>query len=417
MPWLVAAILALGILPSLTAPSQALVLAFPRLQSYLGPVNALKLGAPVLLAWVWLRRAELPRAWLPYAGALGVGTVATVIAGVPCGFPQPLVREWAVMLLGSLAALSFLVLPRRQAFFVLGAWAVAIFGGALLDGLAPDATAWLNQNVFDPGAASAYDQTTTGFPLLHGLFGNQSLAKFLAWTPWLLLAFAFRWELPRGLLWALVGLAVVSNGAILMTSQRGPFLGAAAGWCVLAAHQAIRAGNRRAALAALGALVLSCGVMLAIVPWGLLRARALGTFSHDTNQYEHAALWTRDFRIQTNRLSWDSIKTHPLGDACIPAETFHQYGVFPAHAHSLFLHQFRERGWIWGALHLGLWLWAFVAAWRTRSPYGSMLAAGIATIAVLGLFDHPWFVLNHAMVLSLFILLGISTPDTTRRTA
>ncbi len=398
----VALALAFGLLPSFTA----LHTASPS-TDYLGPFNPLKVALPLLAYFVWKERQRVPKSIVRWFGAgAALLCVSTVIAGSRCAFPPMLIRETAVILAGGLAAVAYVLLPASNRRGVVLAWAALIYVSGAVDLIAPGATDWLYQHIFDP-ETRINDLPETGHRLLTGVFGRQSMAKLLAWMPWLL-SYEFLFQRParRRLVFGLAALAAVSTGAILATSQRGPFVGAVFAWLALAAHQGFRLRRKKVAYAALGGLLASLAVTLALVPRDLLEVRTRSMFglSSPTLGYQaNVANDNRDFRVRIAKLSLEVIARSPLGDACIPEKTFLDAGVFPAHSHSLILHQFRERGWLWGAFHLVLWLAALAFAWQTRSDAASALVAGVVAILGLGVVDHPWFVLNHAMLMAIFL--------------
>jgi hypothetical protein len=412
-----AGIIALGILPSLTALSAGLRESVPAVARYFGPLNPLKLGAPVLLLHVWLFRQSLPRTLLwVLGGAIAVGTGSTLIAAGACGFPPEILREWSVIVLGLVAALSLALQPRVLQVGILLVWAAVIYGSTLLEVSLPASIDWLYAEVFDPNTR-ALDIAETGRRVLTGVFGRQSLAKLLAWTPWLLLAYSAapghatrRWLKP--VLW---GLAVVSTGAILATSQRGPFVGALAGWIAFVLYHGVRLRNRKLAWLAAGALLVSLAATAVLVPRPLLetRVRSLLGVSRPDDSFAKQADAHRSFRVAMTLFSLKTIATHPLGNACISDQEFLEAGISHFnHSHNIVLQQFRERGWAWGLCHLALWLAAILGAWKLRSEAGAALVAGLVTVLALGMFDHPWFVLNHSMMMWALMIPGVSAALT-----
>ncbi len=406
-------VLAIGMLPSLTALSEGIVISWPTLGRYLGPINVLKLASPLLLAFVFVRRRALSRRlYLILGVALTVGTVFAVIAAWQCAWPHPTLREWSVILLGLLAATCFTLLPERDRGRVVVAWVGVVLATALLDALFPSAIQWLYAHLFDPDTGK-HDLGEVGWRSLGGVFGRQSLAKLLAWIPWVLwVQFAVDRSgtgFSRTRVAILASIAVLCSALILATSQRGAFVGAVAGWLAFAAHAAIRRRNRRFAIAALGALVLSGIVTVVVVPRHFIETR-LGTLigRSSGDAFSEKADVNRDFRLSMWKLSVAVIADRPLGNACITAKEFEAAGVHHHnHSHNLILQQFRERGWIWGLLHLALWVGAWAGAWSLRSERGSALVALLTSTLVFGMFDHPWFVLNHSMVLWLMLLWGL----------
>lgn len=398
----------LGEFPSLNALFQS----GSSLGRYLGPINPLKALAPALLLFVWLRRKTIPRREGTLLVALfGIGTIATAVSAARCGFPPSALREWAVISLGTLGATCFLLFPAGARFAVLGLWALALYGGVLLNIALPGALAWFHSHVFDPGLAATVGPISSSTPLI-GFYGVQSAAKLLAWVPWILLLHSANTKLRAGRA-AVFVLCIISSGLILMTTQRGPFVGAIAGWVTFGLHQWIRNRDRRAALLATGALVVALALTATVTPRDVLITRSkslLGMNPQGTAGKEASA--TRDFRFRMAAFSLRVIGESPLGNSCIPENRFKEefantQFIYKAHSHNMFLQQFLERGWIWGVIHAALWFAALLGAWRTGGLQGSALSAGIATVIVSGLSDHPWFVLNHALVLSTLLLSGL----------
>ncbi len=410
MEWVAAVILGAGVLPSLTALSLGLQSAIPAAYKLTGPINVLKLSAPLLLFFLWSARARLrPRLLGVLALAISIGTASVIAAGTPCRFPTGLLREWFVLCLGLVAALCVFVLPERKRVGVLAIWFAGIYGSAALEGLAPSAIDWLYARIFDPMTRD-YDVSEVGRRVLTGVYGRQSMAKLLAWTPWLLIALAprrvlldRRWQL------GLAGTAIASSALILATSQRGPLVGSLLGWSAFALYCGIRLKDWRAAGLTASAAIVSLSLTAALAPRDLVetRVRSLFGISNDT-RFATIADGNRDFRLAMTRFSLRVIAEHPFGHACITTEEFTRAGITNyQHAHNLILQQLRSLGWAWGATHLALWLAALAGAWRRRSVEGAALAAGIVTVLGLGVFDHAWQVLNHAMMLWLFILSGL----------
>lgn len=424
LSWIIAFILGVGILPSLTSLSAHLQEAVPQLFRYVGPINPLKILAPLLLYFAWTQRHRIPRLllWL-LGGGFALATLATLIAAIPCGFPAMLLREAAVMLIGALAGLSFILLSSKQQFTVLAMWGFAVYLSAFIDATDPAVTDWLYAHVFDPNTRF-WDVHETGQQVLAGVFGRQSLAKLLAWLPWLLLAgaAALKNRAPdqtgrssKLLLIGLSALAVISTGAILATSQRGPFVAAALAWIALAVHLGLRGGQKRAAWVSLSALFVSLILTALLVPRNVLEPRIRSLIgSRPTTVYGHIADANRDFRLRMSLFSLEVIAENPLGAACIPDSQFREANLNPAHSHNMILQQYRTKGWLWGSAHLVLWILAALGAWRTRTLTGSFMFAGISSVLISGMFDHPWFVLNHAVVLGVLLTLGLSHWISTR---
>ncbi len=404
----VAVLLALGILPSLTALSQNLAIHQPEIFRFTGPINPLKLGLPFLIAYLTLERNFFCIDHWRLSRALAVlalvGTLSTLIASLICGTVPALWREWFVILLGLIAAAAWIRLPASLRDRVTLFWGIALFGTVLLDFVWSNSVVWLLDTFFDPNTRF-WDVREIGRPVVTGVFGRQSLAKLLAWMPWLFLAMA-----PPGRRKPLFALGIFSSGLILATSQRGPFLAALVGWAIYSLHQWVKNKDPRGAAWGSLALVSATGLMLLLVPSEILVTR-WGTLVHglppQATREQRAASDNISFRKTMNRLSLSMIRTHPFGHACVSDAEFLAVGIPPGHAHNLFLEQFRSRGWLWGTLHLLLWGLAWFRAWSIRTTRGSFLAAGVSTVIVSGLFDHPWFVLNHAVTLWALVLMAL----------
>jgi hypothetical protein len=382
----------------------------PHLAGYLGPVNFLKLGTPFLLLWLGVRRVDLPkRTSYVLAASLAVLFFATLLSGLRCHFPSPLMRETASITLGLIAAGSFLLLGPRQKIWTFWIWGIVIYGSAFLDKLSPSTMDWFFLNVSDPNTLGS-DFSELGQRALTGVFGRQSMAKILAWTPFIFLAFSSQTSeaLKKNSQRLLFILGTISTGLILTTSQRGPFLGAIVGWCIFGLHQLIQGKNRRLALMAASAIGASLVVTAILVPHSILMPRIQSMFVGESdNPYTQTAIENQGSRLRMWKLSFDVVEHNPLGDSCIPLERFSSMRLNPFHAHNIFLQQFRERGWLWGFVHMALWILALVGAWRSRDAKSSFLVAGLATILVLGMVDHPWFVLNQAMMIGILLIAGL----------
>jgi hypothetical protein len=407
MSWCIAFLLAVGLLASFTALSTSLGEISPGMLRLTGPINPLKVGAPLLAVYFWLGRDAIPQPLRrALFGIFVLGLAATVGAGLGCSpLPGASIREFAAMTIGTLAAACFLALPSFQQRAVVVAWGAMLAGLAGLDLLAPSAIDWLYTHVFDPNTRW-FDNQTASVRLLTGVFGFQSFAKLLSWVPWLCLAFlpAVR-EKPR-LFYFWVSGSALATGLILSTTQRGPLLGMLLGWCAFFLHAHFRAGRRKLLIPLALAAVITGLVTIGITPREIWQGRVEAAVSSSEPSTQGAVNASRN--ISFRRIMWgislDSVSKHPLGDACIPEQTFTNRGVYSTHSHNLFLHQFRERGWLWGLVHLALWVIALFFAWKGRSSKASALFAGLTCILSQGMFDHPWFVLNHAMLLSLFLL-------------
>lgn len=408
--------LALGILPSLTALSSSIEAAVPSLAPYLGPINFLKVSAPILLLFCWVRRDRLPRPLLWFSVFLiSTGSLFTFIAASRCQPHAFIYREWAVFVLGWIGALAFFALTASERLIVVTAWGISIYLTSILDIVLPGTIDWLYAHVFDP-QTRVNDISELGHRALTGVFGRQSLAKLLAWLPWIWLAVLVDAPLVGRLkkpffiaLWIII---LFSSAAILGTSQRGPFVAMLVAILVYGVHQGIRLKKWKVFRASLAGTCLAVLLTLALVPRAIWQPRmqsllGLSDSASKNMPAEQSAEDNKHIRIQMNRFSAQIIAESPLGNACIPESRFREAELFPAHAHNMILEQFRSKGWIWGAIHLMLWVAAGLSAWRLKNTFGSALTAGIASILISGLVDHPWPVLNHSLLLSAFLLLAL----------
>jgi hypothetical protein len=329
---------------------------------------------------------------------LVVGSLSTLIAGYSCHFPLLLLREWAAICSGVLASVSFLLLPKENKKWVVFLWAAFIYAAVLMDTVLPSSIDWFYNNVFDPNTRLQDVNEVKGH-VLTGLFGRQSLAKILAWMPWVVILF-YGFSIPTA------GLAVFSTGIILATTQRGPLMAALMGWMIFILHRWFKHKDKQSAILASAGMALSILSIFVLVP-SEIRTQRLNsmTAQSSNNAIEQNAIVNRNARFAMHKFAINQTLHHPLGNACIPDQDFKQVGLSPAHAHQLFLHQFRERGWIWGALHLILWIMAIIGAWKAHE--NSALLAGLITTVGIGLVDHPWFVINHAMLMGIFLAMGL----------
>jgi hypothetical protein len=416
------AIAILGMFPSFTALSQSLYDHLPTLGKYLGPINPLKLVAPLFFFWVVARRRAFePRMIRLLLVALAFGTLGTVTGGLGCGgFPPSQLREWFVIVLGVAAALSILTFSRGRFSRVLWGWAGVIYGSVILNYLWPTGLNWINAHFFDPTRQVPLRGESPQF--LMGFYDIVSLGKLLVWVPWIVgFALASTWADRHStkVQLVLLPLIAVSTGLSLATTQRGPIVGMVGGLGFYFLHR-WRVTRDRQILIGLAALLVMMGAGVALlVPKGMIEQRVMPLFSTEVNFKEkgveaggsptvaHASVLQR-WRLF--ELGISEVSKHPFGHVCTAAEEFQKRGIIEAyHSHNLFLEQFKSRGWLWGGVHLVLWLLALLQSWKIRNWTGSVLVGGLGTICVMGLADHPWFVLNHAMILGLF-LFGWASP-------
>ncbi len=402
MTRLITVILALGILPSFTAVSSHFGLSIP--------IHIIKLALPALVYFLWKNQKKLPqKTQIWFLSTLIFGTLSTLVACTVCGsLPSFMLREWAATVTGLIAAYCFLCLNPSSAHKILITWTLILVFAILLDIFAPQTLSWLLQNVFDPHTRDL-DLVELKRYVLSGVWGRQSLAKLLAWIPWLLLFYALMTKRKKIILTTFI-IGIFSTSIILATTQRGPFIASITGWSVFALHQTLQIKNTKSAATAISSILLSFMIATILVPRDIFKSRIQSLFSSQTSTHlEKVAEMNKNTRISIYRFSLQTIGSHPFGKPCISDEEYARAGLFPnAHAHNLFLQQFRDRGWLWGIFHLALWFIAWLGAWRAKESQSSALVAGITSILVTGLFDHPWFVIHHAIILGIFLLLGLN---------
>jgi len=418
--------LVLGIIPSLTALSEGYRETLPGIAGLTGPLNPLKFLVPILAVFVAVRARALPtgpmkRAILGIGAAWVVGTLGTGIAARACGFPGAFIREWAAITVGLLAGFALVLLPEKKRGSVYIGWFAIVFLSAFLDAVFPQAIDWLYAHVFDPDTRKL-DFAETGIRVLTGIYGRQSLAKLLAWLPWLAFpAFVDRVGARKREQAIFGGWAAIAllSGVILATSQRGPTGGAFVALAVFGIHllrfESLRS---RLALGIGGAIVLASLSVALFVPRAIVAPRVLGeAASADAKSAEilRTSESNAGFRAKMTRASLAAIARAPLGNACLPDSYFQSYGlIHGAHSHNLFIEQFRSRGWAWGALHLALWIFSGLGFWRTRTIRSAAFFAGWCAIVVSGLVDHPWFVLNQSIVLGAYLVEGVVSFSSSR---
>jgi hypothetical protein len=407
---LVVFFLIIGILPSLTALSVSYAEAFPGLYSRTGPLNLLKFFAPALLVFVGIAyRAVSPlrtrRVFQGVGAAWVVGTFFTLLSAHRCGMPAAFLREWATITVGLLAGLAVLVLPSRSRNQVFVGWFSLVFMSAVLEVFSPSAIDWLYAHIFDPETRKG-DIAETGMRVLTGVFGRQSLAKLMAWLPWLVLPL-----FERRVFWAWAGTAALS-GWILSTSQRGPTFAAFAALVAFGIHRFFISRKKFVLGEMAGVLVIGLVALYLLVPREIVAPRVLHEIAQtDANSANalRVSNGNADFRKNMTRASLHAIVEYPLGNACLSDAYFEPYGIhLAAHSHNLMLEQFRSRGWLWGLLHLTLWLLAGIGLWRSADLRSSAFFAAWVAVMVSGLVDHPWFVLNQAIVLGTILVAGLA---------
>ncbi|HAR44124.1 MAG TPA: hypothetical protein DCS07_16075 [Bdellovibrionales bacterium] len=403
-------------LPSFTALSQSLAKTLPVIGQYLGPINPLKIFFPVLLWFVWKNRGLIPkRNWTLLGLTLGLGSAGTLVAAISCSFPPDLIREWAVICIGIAGALSLAVLPQSQFRKVIICWSVIIFGSVVLNLVFPEALNFINAHLFDPIRQVPDDPNNINF--LMGFFDTASLAKLLVWIPWLLMWSDSRLETSPGYRRVLFYLSILGVCAILAltTTQRGPFVGLLAGAVAFLIHIAL-VGRRYHLLKQSGIiLLLALALIPVFVPKNVLIYRVFPLIHKSNPTLSNPATASITQRERHLKLAFETIRGNPLGYPCIAPEEYARRQIaVPGHSHNIILEQFRSRGWIFGLWHFGIWLFALLIYWRSPSLRHSALLGGVVTTLVLGLADHPWFVINHALVLGTF-LFGYIRQDKSQR--
>jgi hypothetical protein len=204
-----------------------------------------------------------------------------------------------------------------------------------------------------------------------------------------------------------------------LTSQRGPFISGIVACLFLFIHQYVQLKNKKALISGLLSVIAISIITLIFVPKRILipRLSAL-TYIFDQSEVKtkiygdsipiEAARYNQNLRVQHAKLALNVISKNPFGNSCITEQEFLINKIFPpGHAHNMFLQQFRERGWAWGAFHLVMWILAALGFWRSQNTKASILFAGITSVIISGLFDHPWFVINQSLILGIYLILGL----------
>ncbi len=416
--WLITACLSVAILPSWTAISRKIYGEFGISDQLTGPINPLKLAVPVLFLFLYSQRAQL-RDLIPRRVALfllvgySIGTLSVVYGASTCAWSPTLFREWLMHGLAALWAVSFFLVSNHQRKWIVGLWLTWLAVFSMIDVAAPSWLDWLFQNVFDPRTRD-YDPLEVG-DVLTGVFGRQTLAKFLAWIPWLtILLLPHTRQSPQKHFGFVVGMAavLVPAGLILATSQRGPFAAVITAALVTIWLYARREGlHRQTLVIMLTAFAISVGVLTVLfVPQPILESRVrsmvglppVGFLGMQAEQ-------NKSFRWNMISLSLEIIRENPMGKACIDDNWyFWNRGTMVAHSHHVFLQEFRSRGWIWGLFHLVMWLlcgWslyrALPLAWENIFWFG-----GFLSILLSGQFDYPWMALSQSIILWVFLWKG-----------
>lgn len=404
-----AALIAVALIPSFTEVTdafQAAVWFKFRPFYWLGPVNLLKLffwvpAVVILLNW---RRFD-PKLSFKFACVLAVGTWANLVSGFLC-YPWPFghFREWFVILLTFSYALGFFLTSRSLKLEILNIWLVVLFGMSLLDILFPSATTFLIKNFFD--SQTHADMWELGQRALASIWGRQSLAKMLCFVPWVWLCFYRKIDkISIFVILAAIPLTVATTQRAAVIAEFGAIT------VFLTVRYGVRILTPKIILGAVSTLVLMAALTFAVVPKRIWEPRVMSFVlseiptEHATDLSWRSAFSNRDYRLKMFLFSKEIIKESPLGNACIPLKRFEKYDFQARSSHNLFVEQFRERGWIWGTLHLLLWLAATVVAFRTKDSMDRALRlAALSTVWIAGQFDHIWQAINHALILWIIIL-------------
>jgi hypothetical protein len=412
--------LVLGLLPSFTALNQEAWISHSPLR-YLAPINFLKICIPLFGLYLLSQYQLFSKKFsIRLISVFLIGTVFSFLGLKLCsGQDTAALREWAAMLFGALASLTFVALPPKNRAWVAAGWAIILLLLTVLDRFFPSSIDWLYVNVFDPNTRW-FDSETSRARILTGVFGFQSMGKLLSWAPWLTLAFTPWISRNRPAHWAWIFTASLFTGLILSTTQRAPLLGMSLAWVAYAIHGYAKEKKPQIVILAIIAGILSLAFTFVFTPSPILDARVGSNYGAQiSNSAEAKAepLESREvslardnvnFRKRMWQLSLKTIAHFPLGNACLTDSDFREFHLYKNHSHNLFLHQFRERGWVWGLLHLFLWAIAALKCWQSKKPSAGALFAGITCICTQGMFDHPWFVMNQAMMLSIFLIASFN---------
>lgn len=418
--WVITAVLAVGILPSFTALSAPWYEALGVSGQLVGPINPLKLALPFLLLFLILNRKRLfeflpIRIWLILIMGYGIGTLTVFYGLSQCEWRTQLLRDWVLHLAAAGWGLAFFMLKRPQQNLVLVAWLVWVVLACVIDWIFPDFQNFLYAQIFDPQTRT-WDQLEVG-DVLTGVFGRQTLAKFLAWLPWFLpLLFTPSSRFPQKHFHFMAGMAavLVFAGVVLATSQRGPFLSVLASSAICLALYARREGLRKSTLALMmtGFIVAVSSLTILFVPQQILesRVRSLIGLTPQGRLGQQADSNTQ-FRRNMISFSLDVIRENPMGKACIGNWDFWNRGTMAAHAHHLFLQEYRSRGWFWGTFHLLLWLAAGWFLYRSLAHDWATIFwfGGFLSIVFTGQFDYPWMALSQSLVIWVFLWKGLSS--------
>jgi hypothetical protein len=401
----------LSVFPSWLGLTELLKGAFPDLFSRIGPLNPLKMIIPFLLIWLFFNRTKIrwPALWT-LGAFVGLGTIFTMLSGKECADPSLHYREWAAISVGLVAAVTLSLFPTRYIRVIVRMWAGTVILAVLLNYFFPDTLTWINQTLFDP--KRVVSNQVYGVTLLNGFYDIGSMAKLLMWTPWVWL-WAESLDHPTPFSLTKKGMAILLFAAslflILLTTQRGPLVGQISGvltYFFFRSYARKEYRNIGVVIASLGVFV---GLSLLFMPKALYERRIQPLFTlHQATEESMSAnpnMSSLQDRLHIFQVSWRVVKENPMGMACVPDSYFSEANAsLGTHSHNVFLHQTRSRGWVWGVLNLIFWILAFLFLARKKSESTLLALGGLTSTVALSLVDYPWFVLNHSIIMGIFLL-------------
>ncbi len=400
--WILLLSAALSILPSMAAITP---------EGWgLGPLNTVKLLSPAFIV-VIVHAALLKRSFhsteVRVLFFLGLGMIASFIANFGCaGIPNNVVREWVAVSIGTLVALFLYQSSDTRRSMVVHFWMILIAVLCLLDILWKPGSLKLSETLFSAESVLR-DIREAGDEVLGSVFSRQSLAKILVLLPWLFLA--LRKGAPSLRHWCIAG---IFWSLTFSTSQRAAvlaiFIALFAFLCHLVFHRGLKYKFILAGISATAALVL---LSVILTPKPILLSRGpqfmKKLYSEDLKRVEGLEKTASDnveFRKRTFLVTLDVIRASPLGNPCVSQASFDARAVIPAHSHNLFLEQFRARGWIFGFLFFAVYSFGVFLCFRNSAIQGGVRFAALAALFVLGMFDQPLFVINHAVLIGWILL-------------
>lgn len=384
----------------------------------MGPLNLVKLLAPGYLLFVVQRAIEkrsLRSVEVNVLIFLGLGLMASLVAALGCqGVPTNVVREWVAVALGTLVSLFLFGTSEARRSQVALVWMIIVASLCVVDILWKPGTLKLATAIFSMESVTR-DIREAGDEALGSIFSRQSLAKILVLLPWLFLS--LRKGAPSILSWCIAGLFW---SLTFSTSQRAAVL---AVFCALFAfllHVILHRGFRLKPLIAGGAAIFAVVILsIVLTPKPILISRGpefmKSFFPVDLKKIEGLEQTASDnveFRKRTLLVTVDVIKASPLGNACVSQAAFDARMVIPAHSHNLFLEQFRARGWIFGFLFFVIYAFGLISCLRNADVQSGIRFAGLVALFVIGMFDQPLFVINHAVIISWIVLESFRAKQT-----